>query len=683
LYRGLTLDGFQERAIASLEAGRSVLVSAPTGTGKTVIADWIVERALGTGRRVIYTAPVKALSNQKFRDWTRQYGESSVGLVTGDIVIRREAPCLVMTTEILRNMLLTGDRTDDVLAVVLDEIHFLDDRERGTVWEEVLIYLPPTIQVIGLSATLPNLDELAAWMESVRAAPVDVIVEPKRAVPLELCLVSKRTGLVGPRAYDEEARMLGPRRHHDRDDRRRAPQTSHLDVFRVLRDEDLLPYLYFVFSRKNTELFARRLARTVTTLLSAEEHAAVVARISAAAPTLGYALTDELYEMYTLGIAFHHAGLHVHLKTLVEELYEARLLKVLYCTSTFALGVNMPARAVAFDELMKFDGTSVAVLGTRQFMQKAGRAGRRGMDTVGVVAVRMEVEDWSRFREAFRRYHNGEYEPVQSSFNLSWSSIVLLLAAHDLEGARRIVERSFLAWKLDRAAEKARTDAARLRERISGGETSKRDKQTLKRLKRTGNQASERCWNEFLHKVQYLQELGYLDPDLGFQAGARLLQHLQISEILVAELYLEGVFEGLDDATLFGLLCALSHDLPRGVERLVSFTKADKALVTAVERVRRTDRVKLADEIAGAENPWEPDLLPIGRMWAAGRPLSDVMAHIDSATDISGTLIAGFRRAKDLCGQLRDAVHGSMPERAEQLTRVIRAVSRDEVEVVA
>jgi superfamily II RNA helicase len=174
-YRGLTLDRFQAEAISALTAGESVLVCAPTGTGKTLVADWLVEKSLREEQQVIYTAPIKALSNQKFRDYCKLLGEEQVGLVTGDLVIRRDAPCRVMTTEILRNILLAGEEIPDLAAVIIDEIHFLDDKERGTTWEEVLIYLPQSVQIVGLSATLSNLGEFAAWLESVRGRKVRVV----------------------------------------------------------------------------------------------------------------------------------------------------------------------------------------------------------------------------------------------------------------------------------------------------------------------------------------------------------------------------------------------------------------------------------------------------------------------------------------------------------------------------
>jgi ATP-dependent RNA helicase HelY len=194
-YRGHVLDRFQAESISALQAGHSVLVCAPTGTGKTMVADWLVEEALGRGQQVIYTAPVKALSNQKFRDYCRLLGEERVGLVTGDLVIRRDAPCRVMTTEILRNMLLSGEQLPELAAVIVDEIHFLDDKERGTTWEEVLIYLPSRVRIVGLSATLSNVQPFSEWLSEVRGHPVTVVEEYRRAVLLTFRVASREGGL--------------------------------------------------------------------------------------------------------------------------------------------------------------------------------------------------------------------------------------------------------------------------------------------------------------------------------------------------------------------------------------------------------------------------------------------------------------------------------------------------------
>jgi ATP-dependent RNA helicase HelY len=682
MYRGLELDAFQEQAIQALSAGHSVLVSAPTGTGKTLVADWIVDRALAQGRKVVYTAPIKALSNQKFRDYTRLHGTETVGLVTGDLVIRRDAPCLVMTTEILRNILLSGEKVDDLAAVVLDEIHFLDDRERGTTWEEVLIYLPPHVVIVGLSATLANLDEFAAWLTHVRGHTVDVVVETKRAVPLSFQLFSEKTGLLGLDAYDAKFRResgggavqerRGNRKHRGRGRDRGSRRTSHLDVFRALEEEGYLPYLYFVFSRRDTEIHARALARALPQgLLSPEESRAMKGVLDQAAADLGPALDTEVRRLYEKGVAFHHAGLHVSLKALVEMLYEQKLVKVLYCTSTFALGINMPARSVAFDGIKKFDGRMLAPLSTRGFMQKAGRAGRRGMDTVGHVVVRMDYEDYGELRPILAKYREGAYEPVRSSFNLSWNSVVNLLRRHPPDRIREILDKSFLAWHLGRRADRHRREAD-----AGGGRQAER-------LAARAERAGERVWNEFDRKVVWLQQIGYLDDDLGFNPGARILQHLQIAEVPMTELVLSGVLEQLEPPRLFGILCALTNELPRHAERNFRLRGEDRALAAEVHNVLGNLAVLEANELAGTETTWDPDLLPLGRSWAEGVPLHELLLMVRSDTDISGDLITGFRRAKDLVGQLVDVYRAGGDEaRAEVLRDLVRTVSRDEVEVV-
>jgi len=693
-YRGLELDPFQVQAIDALREGRSVLVAAPTGTGKTIIADWIVEEALEQGKQVIYTAPIKALSNQKFRDYTRLYGDR-VGLVTGDLVIRRDAPCLVMTTEILRNILLTGESLPDLRAVIVDEIHFLDDRERGTVWEELLIYLPTTVQIVGLSATLSNLNEFASWLGQVRGAPLEVVVEKVRAVPLTFRYLSVETGLVTPEQYEVQWKRKGRgkepavRGRHKRDrfkgrgrnrkERRPRRKTGHIDVFRVLEEADLLPYLYFVFSRRDTEICARALGRQIKhRLVSEEDQRRLDSLLDRAAADLGPALDQELRSLYRRGIAFHHAGLHVSLKALVEELYEARLIKVLYCTSTFALGINMPARTVVFDGLKKYDGRAMTPLRTRQFMQKAGRAGRRGMDDEGHVIIRMDLSEFEMYKPHLARYAKGETEPVRSSFSLSWNSIVNLLEAYEPERIRKIVDKSFLNWHLAKQAERHLKRA----EDLSEDRRNRRSQKEAHRLRRRAARAEDRCWLEFEEKVSYLQGIGYLGEDPStFNAGAKALKHVQISEMLVCEMFLQGIFENLDPSQLFGVLCSVTNELPRKVQTNFRSRGDDRALARLIKQIRHSDPVLDAEEMTGLQYDFDPNLITLGRAWADGDSLQDILMMIHSETDVSGDLITGFRRAKDLAGQLRD-VYRDLPDQVEMLQTLIRTVRRDEVEVV-
>ena len=695
-YRGFELDRFQTEAIEHLEEGRSVLVSAPTGTGKTLIADWIVDQALALGKEVIYTAPIKALSNQKFRDYVRKFGEDKVGLVTGDLVIRRDAPCRVMTTEILRNMLLTGEQISNLHAVVVDEIHFLDDWDRGTVWEEVLIYLPSTVQIVGLSATLANLEEFADWLSMVRGATVGVVTEFERAVPLTFQLASTDTGLVDPKRYDElfkkKARQgmltAAPNRrdqrrgrHNSRDRSnkrdRRGARTSHTDVFVLLEERDLLPYLYFVFSRRDTERFARALSRRLgRSLLDSDERRRVSDLLKATDEAAGTPVTEDNRQLYLRGVAFHHAGLHVHLKALVEQLYEEKLVRVLYCTSTFALGINMPARTAVFDGIMKYNGRAVAPLSTRQFMQKAGRAGRRGLDEVGHVVIRVDLSDYKALKPFLETYQRGAYEEVNSRFNLSWNSIVNLVGRHDEDQIRAIVEKSFRNYRLVAAAEEQISEAQRLE-----ADEGNKSRKLARRLRRRANEAGDVCWHEFTLKRQFLQHLGYLAEDLTFNAGARVLQHLQIAEIFVTELVLSGAFEDLDVAEWFGVMAALTNDLPRGASVRGRPTKAERALLGRVDDVRWSYPVEESAAISRVEVTWCPEMFPLGRAWAEGKSLVEILETVDSTTDFSGDLITGFRRAKDLGGQLRQ-VYAELPDRLAVLEELLRTVSRDEVEVL-
>ncbi len=703
VYRGLTLDPFQAQAIGALEAGHSVLVCAPTGTGKTVVADWMVEKVLARGQQVVYTAPIKALSNQKFRDYCRIFGEDRVGLVTGDLVIRRDAPCRVMTTEILRNMLLVGDDLPALGAVIIDEIHFLDDRERGTTWEEVLIYLPKSVQVVGLSATLSNLHDFADWLEHVRGSRVEVVEEYRRAVPLGFRVATAEGGLRTPedmsRFYKswvrknahalKKAEVENKGRRRGRGERIRVGQmTRHSQVFRMLWPDDA-PYMYFVFSRRDAEGMARALSQKLPeSLLTEAEHDQVVERLTtfAATPGAETALEQSLGDMYLTGVAFHHAGLHVMLKALVEELYEKRLVKVLYCTSTFALGINMPARTAVFDGLMRFDGREIIPLPSREFMQMAGRAGRRGMDEEGLVVVRTNMEEWEELEPRLKVYLQGKVEPVRSRFSLSFNSVVNLLERHPADRIRAIVEMSFLAFHRRRQAERDQKQAedrlAELQAEPHGERSPKEREKELRRLRDSLNRAgstADRTWDELQEKVAFLKNYAYIAEDGSFNAGARVLRHIQISEIFVTELFLDGILDELDANTLFGVLCGICASLPRGAT--TNAGKTTRGLGKRIDLIRFSEIVVGAEELTKVQVTWDADMIAFGCWWAEGRSLGELMMNVQSTTDISGDLVGAFRRAKDLAQQLK----GPWAEdraRVSMLDGLIRKVTRDEVEVV-
>ncbi|MCK6527346.1 DEAD/DEAH box helicase [Myxococcota bacterium] len=718
-YRDLLLDPFQAEAIRHIKNGQSVLVSAPTGTGKTIIADYIVEQALAAGTDVIYTAPIKALSNQKYRDYTRLFGKERVGLLTGDLVINRDANLRIMTTEILRNMLLMDEQLPNLSHVIIDEIHFLDDAERGTVWEEVLIYLPSRVKVLGLSATLRNLRQFAHWLSFVRDEDVRVVQETHRHVPLRMFITNKDIQGMLPRADYEKAfarwsrdvapalkkaeeqaaaaRRAGGRGRGGRGGRGAGwgggDETRHTDIVRKLESGEYLPCLYFAFSRKMCEQFAHDLAkRKEASYLGPAEQDVVRERIARFDEDFPKVLTSDQEDMYLKGIAFHHAGLHVGLKALVEELYEQRLVHVLYCTSTFALGINMPAKTVVFHALKKFNGHTVAPLTVRQYMQKAGRAGRRGLDAVGFVVVREDFADWSEDRAAVQLYEEGEYEPVESSFNLAFNSVVNLLHRHPLEKIRLIIDKSFLSFHHMEEGQRDLRRAEKLEEKLreegwdpDSHASQKPFRGRLKKVRHLVNRsekAQSKVYDSFMEKVDALKKMGYLGADLEFNAGARVLMHVQIEEIFVTEVVLSGLLDGIEDDLLFGALCCLCNEFSPTV-RIADRVRGEAAkLVRGLRSIRFGDSVRLAERVSGLRPTFGAEMMPFGIGWYNGESLMALMLMVESRTDVSGDLVSAFRRAKDLCSQLRKVYEHNDPFMAERLTAIMRKVSRDEVEVI-
>jgi superfamily II RNA helicase len=313
----------------------------------------------------------------------------------------------------------------------------------------------------------------------------------------------------------------------------------------------------------------------------------------------------------------------------------------------------------------------------------AGRAGRRGMDQEGHVAMRMDPDDWEEMRPQLEKYRKNAYEPVRSSFNLSWNSVVNLLERHDETRIREILSKSFLSWHLQREAE-AHIERAELLEKAASGsshEIAKRNAKEARRLRKRADTADDRVWNLFASKVEFLRDAGYLAEDNGFNAGAKVLKHLHVSEIPMTELILSGSLERLDPATLFGVLCAVTSELPRAASRNYWLKREDKKLAADLEEIVRGGTVVGAAELTGSPWTWEPDLIPLGRLWAEGHSLQELLLMLESGTDVSGDLITGFRRAKDLAGQLLD-VYAEIPDRYAAVKELIRKVSRDEVEVV-
>ena len=445
------LDPFQSEAIGALDQGYSVVVSAPTGSGKTLIGEYAIHRALSHGRRVYYTTPLKALSNQKLRDFRRQFGTAHVGLMTGDLSVNREASIIVMTTEIFRNMLyaeLDGDDPlDGVEAVVLDECHYMNDSQRGTVWEESIIHCPTNVQLLALSATVANADQLKDWIERVHG-PCSLICSALRPVPLQFGFCSAK-GL-HPLLNDEgtglhpNCRIWRPPKGYRRKGRSipKPPQPEPPAIGFVvnqLAERNMLPAIVFIFSRRGCDRAVHELAGTC--LVNGEEQRRLHQHLQAFMDRTPDAVRDGGHDHALLrGIASHHAGVLPAWKELVEELFQQGLVKVVFATETLAAGINMPARSTVITALSKRTESGHRPLTASEFLQMAGRAGRRGLDRKGfVVTVQSRFEG---AREA-GQLATCPADPLASQFTPSYSMVLNLLQRYPLSKARELVERSF------------------------------------------------------------------------------------------------------------------------------------------------------------------------------------------------------------------------------------------------
>ena len=488
------LDDYQVQACEHVAAGRGVLVAAPTGAGKTVVGEFAVHLALKTGRKCFYTTPIKALSNQKYHDLAARHGEDAVGLLTGDTSVNGEAPVVVMTTEVLRNMIYAGSRTLENLGfVVMDEVHYLADRFRGPVWEEVIISMAESVQLVALSATVSNAEEFGDWLDEVRGG-VEVVVSERRPVPLyQHVLVGRRlldlfaatepdgAGQVNPelvRLAKEEGRGVRDDSRRPRGRSGKGMRTSaygsgryggaaahsrqqgsrHLvprrdGAVERLESAGLLPAIYFIFSRQGCDTAVGQLMQSGLRLTNAVERAAldeIVTRHVQGLSQSDLVALDfgSFADAFRAGIAAHHAGLLPAFKEAVEEAFAAGLVKVVFATETLALGINMPARSVVLERLVKFNGESHADITAGEYTQLTGRAGRRGIDVEGhaVVCWQPGLDPRALAGLASRRTY-----PLRSSFTPTYNMAVNLVATVGRERARGLLEQSYAQYQSDRS----------------------------------------------------------------------------------------------------------------------------------------------------------------------------------------------------------------------------------------
>jgi ATP-dependent RNA helicase HelY len=457
-------DPFQITACHAVEDGKGVLVAAPTGAGKTVVGEFAAYIALQAGKKCFYTTPIKALSNQKYSEFVAKFGEDRVGLLTGDTSINGEADILVMTTEVLRNMLYAGSNTlTNLGCVVMDEVHYLADKFRGAVWEEVLIHLMESVQVISLSATVSNAEEFGEWLGEVRG-DTEVIVSEIRPIPLfQHVLIGNRLmdlfdqpGKINPEILQREREAIR-RSSLGRNRRGRfaepSDRMSRAEIIEKLQRENLLPAITFIFSRVGCDAAVKQCLHAGLRLTSPEERTEI--RQTALRYTQNIAEEDlevlgfqEWLTALERGIAAHHAGLLPSFKGAVEDLFQRGLVKAVFATETLALGINMPARTVVLEKLIKFNGEAHVPITPGEYTQLTGRAGRRGIDIEGNAVIQWSptVDSASAAGLASTRTY-----PLRSSFSPTYNMAINLISRFGRETARRSLESSFAQFQADRA----------------------------------------------------------------------------------------------------------------------------------------------------------------------------------------------------------------------------------------
>ena len=623
-------DPFQLKAIAAIEQEKSVLISAPTGAGKTAIAEYAINKAMARNERVIYTAPIKALSNQKYRDFSVIYG-NKVGLLTGDVTLNAHAPIVIMTTEIYRNQLFEDpERLKNTSWIIFDEVHYLDDLERGTVWEEAIMFSPEHVRFVALSATVPNIEELAGWMRQTLGREIEVIVEAHRPVPLVQLFQCQGNIYGDPRIlkkdgyldheywptgrFEGRAEKIMRRRfskYHTRELLRARPNRTE-ELVKHLVKEKRLPCLYFAFGRKRTEELAWEQEKF--DFLTPDEKIAVeqtYARLCERFDLVNEPSAIDMARLIRHGIAFHHAGMLPTLKEVIEQLFTSKLIKLIFTTETFALGINMPAKTVVFDEVRKFYGTHFANLRTRDFFQMAGRAGRRGMDTCGYVYTRVNPHQVAY--PALMRILYGQPEPIESQFNSCYATILNLYSQFGSK-LLELYPKSFHFFQSNR---KGRQKGAAVIEK----------------------------------KLILLKELGHIDGEKLTQKGL-FASWMYGYELLLSEMLEDGYLNTLDETRLSVLLAALvfeprkNQECPKLPPNLESVQKKS---LTYLKRV-------LAKESIYKIYP--PTKLPYFHLaaaleaWIGGCTFNDLGRH----TDIDeGGIIRYFRMVIQLLRQLKQA----------------------------
>ncbi|MFI5035262.1 MAG: DEAD/DEAH box helicase [Acidimicrobiales bacterium] len=684
---GFAPDDFQVEALDAVDADVNVLVSAPTGSGKTLVANYAISRVVAAGSRAFYTTPLKALSNQKYHELGRLFGLARVGLLTGDTSINRTAEIVVMTTEVLRNMLLTdSDQVRSLGLVVLDEVHYLQDPFRGGVWEEVLILTPPPVRFVALSATIGNAPFLGEWLGQLRGATA-VVVEESRPITLHDHLAVVARGqtdaavvdlLDGARLSDEARRIDNVMRSSRRfrpGPKWRGPQSSappppfraprRSELLRALERDDLLPVIVFIFSRAACEDAVHQCRRDGLRFTTGEQRREIEAISESRLTTFR---DDDLaaleYEVFLdalrCGLAPHHAGMVPAFREIVEACFERNLLGVVFATETLALGVNMPARSVALERFTKYSDAGRQTLTSAEFAQMTGRAGRRGLDDEGHAVVCF-ASDLALIDVA--RVATAPPSDLHSSFRPTYNLTANLVHHFDFDTAIDVVRRSFAQFEADR--------------RPAGSRRPLSDQMVAR------------------HRV--LEELGYATGWTLSATGELLRAIYHECDLLIAESVADGVFDDLEPEALAGVLSAFTYEAKRpgrpphaGASvttkrrRAINDRLGPQRRGTMDERVReitlRSVTTRELEDRYHVPHAKEPDgrFATVIAAWARGASLGTVLdlADVEVGLTSPGDFVRQAKQVGDLCEQLARLHHRREVAAAagEARDRVLRSV---------
>ena len=642
--KGFTLDKFQEEAIHYARSNHSVIVSAPTGSGKTLIAEYVIEDCIKNNKGVIYTAPIKALSNQKFRDFSRKYPDHT-GILTGDVSINRNAPILIMTTEIFRNaIMVTPEDFEHRQWVIFDEIHYLDDIERGTVWEEAIILLPPNMKMLALSATIPNMNEFIDWLKKIHKFPIKSITENHRPVPLHFFFQCNNQVFPGFKELkkthflkDTFKNIPYSKRHlisSKNNDIQSKPNRMHTLV-KYLEKKDALPCLYFCFSRRRCEELAGEVFSF--DFLNHDEKKEITSLFDELVAKFGLSSShiNFLYPLIKRGIAYHHAGLLPALKEIIERLFTTGLIKLIFTTETFALGINMPARTVVFDALRKFYGRFHSYLKTRDFYQMAGRAGRRGIDKEGYVISKVTTSSIDLRNLEGIIY--GAYEPIHSQLNSCYATILNLYK----DMGEKIYDIYPSSFHFHQAKKEFQ-------------------KQTLSLLK---------------SKISLLKDLNYIvDGDIS--AKAELASKVYSFELPIGELFQKEYLEILDDESLFVIITSLVYE-PRKGERKPRLTKKIRRVKRDLNKfIRNIHREERKFHVYPLSKKFYFHLSEASRLWFGGTNFTKL---VKSCSIDEGEIVRYFRMSLQVMREIHssEVITESFKKR---LINCMKRVNRDVVD---